>query len=252
MYSRGKNIKEVMRRNEKKTRRLEHREEFTNKTRRSDGNMGSNSLKNYGDVEVFNATSTKLFSAILKDLQEEEKCKKRFTKKPKSSGHRTRKNPSSNHKISATKITYVITYMTGIEFMRRNCVQKTSLRTNAPTTAAPNNLRSRPSSLSRPNPLPRTQSHSHSQMQKIARNMSSCSFSNSSPQLRAKCKRTFDPSSPTCGHPHPQKKASIPKPAMRQAHKSLGLPPKSNSSKRGSKAPSVEIQNMHLKVRHAM
>eukprot|EP00108_Taenia_solium_P000186 TsM_000299800 transcript=TsM_000299800 gene=TsM_000299800 len=268
----------------RRMRLREHCEEYPGESSEGSDGMDSIDLKNYGDADVCNVTDAEIFAAIFKELQPEKRAKKCVTRKSKPSRHTKNKEPPPNNNISETKITYkdcftkmseppgqkpkkklppkhsisatkttnVITRITALEFMRRNCVQKTSLRANPATTAAPKNLQKKPSLLSRPNPPPCTQSNLHLQTQNIARSEPLRCVLNLPPQSGSKCKRMHGSSSPILGRPHEQKRASIPKSVMQQAHKSPGSLPKSDSSRRRSKAPSVEIHDRQPKERYTM
>lgn len=164
--------------------------------------------------ESLHGTDAENFSAIFRKWRSMKQDRKGLARKKKA---------PQNHKISATKTTYVITFMSALEFMRRNCVQKTYTRANHATANAPNIPPKRPSSSSRPKPPLHPQPNLRAQTQNTAKN--------------APTRRPFYtwPSSST-------NKALIPDSAMRQVHGFSTLPPRTVFDKRRSRTPSVEIQ----------
>lgn len=271
MYPRGKGVKEtqpvqkfrfwprpedVRRMEEKRIRLIQSREEGTDEMIKSDIFTDSSDLSNCGDVEGLNVTDAEIFATIFKKCSSAQKTKKCPKRKPKPSRRmmRKRKKPPSNHNISAPKVTYVITFMSALEFMRRNCVHK-ALRINPAATGALNNPPRRPSSLMHSKPPPQSQPNLRVQTRNIARIESTHRVLNLPPQQRTKCKGMFNSSSsssPTRSCPHPRKKTLIPNSAMRQVHDLPSLLPETESGKRRSKPPSIEIQRRRPKRQQEM
>ncbi|KAL5102652.1 hypothetical protein TcWFU_006903 [Taenia crassiceps] len=177
------------------------------------------------DCDVFDVSDADIFAAIFDKLQPEPKGRKCPTIRPKLVGHTARrKKLPSDHRLSATKITYVITPFKPLGFTYRDHLEKTCWREKCTTAGVPSDLPRRPSSLTRfapPNPPPHSQPNLSAQAQNIARNKSPRSVLKLPPQLRARCKRMSRLSCPTSsssssspfhypsrGCPHPQKRRS--------------------------------------------